>query len=688
MSRRFSANTKAIISYIFAIIGIAFFFLQIYNKIILIFKEDISMLYTFNYDQKPGIKYNHLNLGGKNPDGVEINACSRYITVGGKPYIPIMGEIHFSRLSSSDWETELIKMKNGGITLISTYLFWIYHEEEEGKTDFTGDNNIRKFVSLCQKLNLNVILRIGPWAHGECRNGGFPDWLIKKNIPLRTNDKIYMEYARKWYTSIYNEIKGLLYKDGGNIIGIQIENELVDNAAHLQALKNLAKEIGFDVPLYTVTGWNSIYGADIPKNEFIPVFGGYPEAPWTGNTEPLPPNPHYFLHPARNDTSIGKDIINTKIEHNGKGIDYDLYPYATCELGGGIQVTNHRRPKITPMDVYAITLCRLGSGNNLPGYYMYHGGTNKIGKLSTFHESRKTGYPNDVPVRSYDFQAPIGEFGIIRPQYYMLRLIHMFINDFMEILAPMDAYFSPEIPGRNDTSSLRYSVRTDKNGGFIFVNNYARRQTLAEHKEVQFSVKTNNGQMVFPEEPISVKNGISAILPFNIMLDNSTFLKYSTCQLMHRSGSTYYFFAIDGIRPEYAVNDKIIPADFDKPIKLRNINIITLHFEDALYFNIEKQKPDISDAVIKETETTITPDMLEKLEVPFTTYKQYTIKPERNSEFAALDYKGDRAMLFNNGTLSADDFYYGDKWIFPQKLLSDNSQLLILDKSEPVYMEI
>ena len=58
------------------------------------------------------------------------------------------------------------------------------------------------------------------------------------------------------------------------------------------------------------------------------------------------------------------------------------------------------------MDIYAIALVKLGVGNNLPGYYMYHGGTNKLGKKSTFQESKATGYANDYPVLSYDFQAP------------------------------------------------------------------------------------------------------------------------------------------------------------------------------------------------------------------------------------------------------------------------------------------
>ena len=96
------------------------------------------------------------------------------------------------------------------------------------------------------------------------------------------------------------------------------------------------------------------------------------------------------------------------------------------ELGGGLQNTWHRRYQVQGMDIYAMALCGLGEGVSLLGYYMYHGGTNRMGKLSSFQESRATGYPNDCPVLSYDFQAPLSEYGEVREQYRLLNLLHLF----------------------------------------------------------------------------------------------------------------------------------------------------------------------------------------------------------------------------------------------------------------------
>ena len=78
-------------------------------------------------------------------------------------------------------------------------------------------------------------------------------------------------------------------------MAIQFENELVDHAEHLAALKELALSCGMEAPIYTVTGWNSAFGAEIPVDEVIPVFGGYCEAPWEDHIRQLEPSPHYFF---------------------------------------------------------------------------------------------------------------------------------------------------------------------------------------------------------------------------------------------------------------------------------------------------------------------------------------------------------------------------------------------------------
>ena len=132
------------------------------------------------------------------------------------------------------------------------------------------------------------------------------------------------------------------------------------------------------------------------------------------------------------------------------------------------------------MDIYAVSLVKLGDGNNLVGYYMYHGGTNKIGELSTFNETNATGYPNYYPILSYYFQAPLSEYGEVREQYGLLNMLHMFVNDFGEEFAPMIAVDSGNTVAADDTNSLRYGMRTNGKSGFVFVNHYQRLTELAD----------------------------------------------------------------------------------------------------------------------------------------------------------------------------------------------------------------
>ena len=669
------------------------------------------MIYKFKEFKDEPLLINHLNMGGKNPKGEEINVTSRYFTRNGKPWIGVMGEFHFSRYSRENWHRELAKMKAGGITIVSTYLFWIYHEEIEGKMDFGGDNDIRAFIEECKDVGLDVVIRIGPWAHGECRNGGFPDWLLKKDYKLRDNNEEYLAVVKKWYQSIYNEVKGLFYKDGGNIIAVQIENEFVDNAEHLAKLKEIAVECGFIAPIYTVTGWNSASGAKIPVYEVVPVFGGYCEAPWENHMNRLSPSPHYFFNRMRNDSAIGTDLI-AKTQSDGWQLPYERYPFATCELGGGIEVTHHRRPIIKPMDIYAVSLVKLGDGNNLVGYYMYHGGTNKIGELSTFNETKATGYPNDYPILSYDFQAPLSEYGEVREQYGLLNMLHMFVNDFGEEFAPMIAVDSGNTVAADDTNSLRYGMRTNGKSGFVFVNHYQRLTELADIENAVISAEN----VEFP--PIDVKGEVSFFMPFNMKMGDSV-LEYATAQPLCKCDDTYFFAEIPNIKAEYKFSKgsaNIVTVPFENAKYMRKLNGTVyigggcnLYEENGQIHSVEDgeyicqkwngsefetlkigQSAKQSNVEIKGVENApFEPKYKEELCIGGErelTWKKITV--DGGYGFAEIDYVGDVAQIYADGELVADDYYYGKTWRVPCKLLyGKECYMVISEMKDDFYKE-
>lgn len=669
------------------------------------------MIYKFKEFKDEPLLINHLNMGGKNPKGEEINVTSRYFTRNGKPWIGVMGEFHFSRYSRENWHRELAKMKAGGITIVSTYLFWIYHEEIEGKMDFGGDNDIRAFIEECKDVGLDVVIRIGPWAHGECRNGGFPDWLLKKDYKLRDNNEEYLAVVKKWYQSIYNEVKGLFYKDGGNIIAVQIENEFVDNAEHLAKLKEIAVECGFIAPIYTVTGWNSASGAKIPVDEVVPVFGGYCEAPWENHMNRLSPSPHYFFNRMRNDSAIGTDLI-AKTQSDGWQLPYERYPFATCELGGGIEVTHHRRPIIKPMDIYAVSLVKLGDGNNLVGYYMYHGGTNKIGEMSTFNETKATGYPNDYPILSYDFQAPLSEYGEVREQYGLLNMLHMFVNDFGEEFAQMIAVDSENTVAVDDTNSLRYGMRTNGKSGFVFVNHYQRLTELADIENAVISAEN----VEFP--PIDVKGEVSFFMPFNMKMGDSV-LEYATAQPLCKCDDTYFFAEIPNIKAEYKFSKgsaNIVTVPFENAKYMRKLNGTVyigggcnLYEENGPIHSVEDGEYICQKWNGSEFETVKIVQSAKQSNVEITGVENAPFEPKYKEElciggereltwkkinvdggygFAEIDYVGDVAQIYADGELVADDYYYGKSWRVPCKLLyGKECYMVISEMKDDFYKE-
>ena len=495
-----------------------------------------------------------LHLGGRSSTGHDLEVNSRFLALDGKPMLPVMGEFHFSRYPPQYWEEEILKMKAGGVNIIATYVFWIHHEEIEGEFDWSGQRDLRRFVELCAKHGMYVYLRPGPWDHGEARNGGLPDWLMK-NPNVRTNDPDYLAHVARLDREIALQLKGLLWKDGGPVIGAQLENEYGLHgpgmgAEHILKLKQLAIEAGIDVPIYSVTGWPSL---DFPPREVIPVSGGYPDGFWFGSLTNLPPSVNYLFNLNRKLGDMGATISSE--DPTGK-VDLKHDPYFGAEEAGGMASSYHRRPLLQPDDIAALTLTGIGSGLNLYGYYMYHGGANPSGKRTTLQESQATGYPNDLPEFNYNFQAPLGEYGQVRESYRKTKLLHLFLNAFGSDLAPMIAVgpkHAPKDPG--DTSVPRVAVRSRGESGFIFVNNYIRQLPTPERAGFQVRLKLPGKLISVPATPLTLPANSYFCWPVNLDMDGVR-LQYSTAQLLTKldtlDDATFVFFAVPGIPSDFA----------------------------------------------------------------------------------------------------------------------------------------
>ena len=710
----------------------------------------------------------HLKLGGSNPSGERIEVNSYYMSVGGKPVIPVMGEFHYSRYPECQWEEEILKMKAGGVTVIPTYVFWSIHEEKEGVFNWEGNRNLRKFLSLCQKHNMWTVVRIGPFCHGEIRNGGLPDWLFAKPLEIRSNDANYLKYVKRLYEEIGRQLEGLYYKDGGTIIGTQIENEHQHSAApwgitypgepkdmtsatydanitmigvsvqdkkittadlgdlHMKTLKKMAEEAGIQTPLYTATGWGN---AAVIGEEAIPVTAAY--------TYP------FWAKPGMSPFCMFKDIQKNP-DYAPVRYDTEKYPSFCAEMGVGIQMIYTRRPIVTAKAAEALMVRTLGSGANGIGYYMYHGGsTPKMGPTAFFSDE-----PMGMPKISYDFQAPLGEFGLEHGSYRALRLLHLFLNDFSSQLAPMETVlpkgYERMTPDNRET--LRYAARVKGKSGFVFMVNFQDHDTArVDQKDLCLRLKFADETLRIPSQgTFTLPKDESLILPFNFQMEDAL-LKYATAQLLLKlddKGTDHYFFFVpEGIHPEFVFDKTTVAGKHcytpEAGLKStftvktsggKRFKVTTLTREQALnackvdgklLITSSMVLPEagrvrllnMGDPVFRYVEYPSAKGFKEQMEEVPSVQSEYTFRkvgsrrlavrfsgkeyPQVNDYFLRLDYTGDVAMAFLKGELVLDHFYYGAPWQislkrFQQELTDEELSFYIrpLRKNAPFLSDL
>ena len=528
-------------------------------------------------------------FSGESPDGRRIGFTNDYMTVDGRPFFGISGEMHFSRVAPDQWEDAVVKMQCGGVNILSSYVFWNVHEEEEGIFRFDGCRNLRAFLQICEKHRMMVILRIGPFCHGEMRNGGLPDWLYGKPYEVREDNPGFLEAVQKLFHQLHRQMDGHYFHQGGCIVGIQIENEYQHSSApweaargvtdewitgghsgleYMKKLKKIMVEEGIRTPFYTATAWG---GAVTPVEEALPLWGGYSYQPWLFYSKP-------GVHPATPEY-IYRDCHNSAVrkEYNFEpAYDPETRPYACCEMMGGMMCSYQYRFQMDMRAIDALANIKLGSGCNLLGYYMFKGGTTPMGK--------RTPYLNEgqVPKRSYDYQSAIGEFGQIRESYGRLRALHLFCNLFSGFLEETKAVLPAHLKGLapEDLAPLRFSARVKNGSGFLFINNFQDHAPMRDRRGEEVRLTLPGKQIVFR---FDLAAGENAILPFGISLGDVN-LDWATAQAMARVGNTWFFLAPEGMAPVYCVDGRQMHARVGEAFRAGRQRIMTLSRRDAQRF--------------------------------------------------------------------------------------------------------
>jgi beta-galactosidase len=306
-----------------------------------------------------------------------------------EPFQIISGEMHPARIPNEYWRHRIQMAKAMGCNTISVYVFWNYHETEEGVFDFSTENrNLGEFIKIVQDEGMWLIVRPGPYVCAEWDLGGIPPYLLKiPDIKLRTLDPRYMAAAERYMARLAEEIRPYLITRGGPILMIQVENEygsFSNDHNYMSKLRDIWVEDGIDVPTFTGDG---------------PTIMMLESGTLPGSAVGLDSGS------SQNDFDLAK-----KINPGVPVFSSETYPGWLTHWGDAWWA----RPDTVELFQEVKFLMDNRKSFNL---YVIHGGTN-FGFTAGANSGGK-GYEPDIT--SYDYDAPVNEQGQATPKYLALR---------------------------------------------------------------------------------------------------------------------------------------------------------------------------------------------------------------------------------------------------------------------------
>lgn len=325
--------------------------------------------------------------------------------LNGKPFVVKAAELHYPRIPRPYWEHRIKMCKALGMNTVCLYVFWNIHEQQEGKFDFTGNNDVAEFCRLAQRNGLYVIVRPGPYVCAEWEMGGLPWWLLKKkDIRLREPDPYFMERVKLFERKVGEQLASLTIQNGGPIIMVQVENEYGsygENKAYVSAIRDIVRQSGFD----KVTLFQCDWASNFEKN-------GLDDLVWTMNF------------------GTGADIAQ---QFRRLGELRPNAPQMCSEFWSGWFDKWGARHETRPAKAMVEGIDEMLSKGISFSLYMTHGGTS----FGHWAGANSPGFAPDVT--SYDYDAPINEYGQATPKYWELRHTMEKYNDGGKLPAPPKA---------------------------------------------------------------------------------------------------------------------------------------------------------------------------------------------------------------------------------------------------------
>ena len=319
---------------------------------------------------------------------MSINLDRNGLSIAGRPFYLLSGVIHYFRWPRGEWRDVLLKARAGGLNTVDTVVPWNLHEPQPGQFNFADEADLPAYLDLCQELGLYAIVRPGPYICAEWENGGFPAWLTAQNVPLRTDDPVFLTAVQRWFDALLPPVAARQISRGGPVILAQIENEhwasgVYGHDDHQRTLARLMQERGIDVPLYTCMGASPDYA------EFRNGWSGIADKV-AATRRAWPDNPMIVSELWSGWFDSWGDSA-----HNGK-------------TGASLDRVLH---ELTAVGASGVSHWVWAGGSN----FAWWGGRTVGG--DTIHMTA-----------SYDYDAPVDEYGQINEKFYAARRHHLFLG--------------------------------------------------------------------------------------------------------------------------------------------------------------------------------------------------------------------------------------------------------------------
>lgn len=335
----------------------------------------------------------------------DFTVADDHFRIDGKPVRLLSGALHYFRVHEAQWEHRLSMLRAMGLNCVETYVPWNLHEPRPG--EFRDVGALGRFLDAVRRAGLWAIVRPGPYICAEWENGGLPVWVTGRfGRRVRTRDAGYLDAVERWFAELLPQVVERQTDRGGPVIMVQAENEYGSygtDAVYLRRIAAMLGGFGVSVPLFTSDG---------PEDHML-----------TGGSVP-------GLLATANFGSGAREAFRVLRRHRSAG------PLMCMEFWCG-WFEHWGAPPVLRDPAQAADALReileCGASVNI---YMAHGGTNFAGWAG----ANRSGPLQDgdlLPtVTSYDYDAPVDEYGRATEKFHLFR----------EILAPYADGPLPPLP--------------------------------------------------------------------------------------------------------------------------------------------------------------------------------------------------------------------------------------------------